>query len=268
MARLDGWGYDYNSKGDNMITVSVSTQKGGVGKTTTAQGLAQGLAKKGYRVLMVDLDGQQAGLTSVMGASISGRTAYDVLKGECPIMDAIQHTPQGDIIARSPKLEGLEAEIRARKEDRLRIAMEGLEGYDWVIIDTPPASGVLVDNALTAADGVIIPTMADVMGLYSLEQFIKTVSDIRKYTNPGLRILGILITRYNSRGTITRQIVETLEARAENLGTKVYDAKIRECIAIKEDQASQSNLFDRASKYNSVQDYGALVEELMQQFDE
>ena len=251
-----------------MRTISVSTQKGGVGKTTTAQAIAQGLAKRGYRVLMVDLDGQQAGLTSVMGASISGRTAYDVLRGGCPIMDAIQHTPQGDIVARSPKLEGLESEIRARKEDRLRIALEGLEGYDWVIIDTPPASGVLVDNALTAADGVVIPTMADVMGLYSLEQFIKTVSDIRKYTNPELRILGILITRYNSRGTITRQIVETLEARAENLGTKVYGAKIRECIAIKEDQATQSNLYTRGTKYNSVQDYSALVDEIMEQFKE
>jgi chromosome partitioning protein len=251
-----------------MNIISVSTQKGGVGKTTTAQALAQGLARKGYRVLMVDLDGQQAGLTSVMGASISGRTAYDVLKGECPIMDAIQHTPQGDIIARSPKLEGLETEIRARKEDRLRIAMEGLEGYDWVIIDTPPASGVLVDNALTAADGVIIPTMADVMGLYSLEQFVKTVSDIRQYTNPSLRILGILITRYNSRGTITRQIVETLEARAENLGTRVYKSRIRECIAIREDQASQSNLYSRGSKYNSVADYSAFVDEVLEQIME
>ena len=251
-----------------MRIISVSTQKGGVGKTTTAQAIAQGLAKRGYRVLMVDLDSQQAGLTSIMGASISGRTAYDVLRGECPIMDAIQHTPQGDIVARSPKLEGLESEIRARKEDRLRIALESLEGYDWVIIDTPPASGVLVDNALTAADGVVIPTMADVMGLYSLEQFIKTVSDIRKYTNPDLRILGILITRYNSRGTITRQIVETLEARALNLGTRVYSSKIRECIAIKEDQATQSNLYARGTKYNSVLDYSALVDEIMEQFKE
>ena len=75
-----------------MRTISVSTQKGGVGKTTTAQALAQGLARKGYRTLLIDLDGQQAGLTSVMGASIAGNTAYEVLKGECTIKDAIQHT--------------------------------------------------------------------------------------------------------------------------------------------------------------------------------
>ena len=251
-----------------MKVISVSTQKGGVGKTTTAQALGQGLAKRGHTVLMIDLDGQQAGLTSIMGASISGRTSYDVLKGECPISEAIQHTEQGDIVARSPKLEQIDTEIRARKEDRLRIALETLKDYDWVIIDTPPASGVLVDNALTAADGVIIPTVADVMGLYALEQFVKTISDIRKYTNPDLKILGILITRYNSRTTLTKQIVETLEARAENLGTVVYEAKIRECIAIKEDQASQTNLFDRSTKYNSVQDYSELIDELLNQFTE
>ena len=83
-----------------------------------------------------------------------------------------------------------------------------------------------------------------------------------------LRILGILITRYNSRGTITRQIVETLEARALNLGTRVYSSKIRECIAIKEDQATQSNLYARGTKYNSVLDYSALVDEIMEQFKE
>ncbi|MBR4685809.1 MAG: ParA family protein [Candidatus Methanomethylophilaceae archaeon] len=251
-----------------MRTISVSTQKGGVGKTTTAQALAQGLARKGYRTLLIDLDGQQAGLTSVMGASIAGNTAYEVLKGECTIKDAIQHTEQGDIVPRSPNLDRLENEIRARKEDRLAIALENLEGYDWVIIDTPPASGVLVDNALTAADGVIIPTLADVMGLYSLEQFVKTIEDIRRYTNPKLAILGILVTRYSSRGNLTKQIIETLEARAENLGTSVYDAKIRECIAIKEDQASQTNLYARGTKYNSVQDYGALIDEIIEQFEE
>jgi chromosome partitioning protein len=251
-----------------MKTITISTQKGGAGKTTTAQALAQGLAKKGYKTLLIDLDGQQAGLTSIMGANISGLTTYEVLKGECPIMDAIQHTPQGDIIPRSPKLERLETELRARREDRLAIAMENLKGYDYVVIDTPPASGVLVDNALTVSDGVIIPAQADVMSLYALEQFIKAVNDIVKYTNPDLKILGILITRYNSRGALTKQIIETLEVRADNLGTTVYRTKIRECIAIKEDQASQVNLFDRSGKYNSVKDYNAFTNEVLKQLGE
>lgn len=204
----------------------------------------------------------------MMGASISGLTSYEVLKGECTITEAIQHTDHGDIIARSPKLDRLDMELTRRKEDRLSIAMENLTGYDFVVIDGPPSSGVLVDNALTAADGVIIPTLPDVMGLYALEQFVKTIKDIRKYTNPGLRILGILITRYNARANLTKQIIETLEARAENLGTRVYKARIRECIAIREDQASQSNLYSRGSKYNSVADYSAFVDEVLEQIME
>ena len=251
-----------------MKIIAVSTQKGGAGKTTTAQALAQGLNRKGLRALLIDLDGQQAGLTSIMGASVSGNTAYEVLKGDCRINDAIQSTPQGDIIARSPKMEQLDSELKAGRELRLRIALENLKGYDYVIIDTPPASGVLVDNALTVADGVVIPAQADVMSLYALEQSVKAVNDIKRYTNPNLRILGILITRYNGRGTISREIVKTLEARAENMGTMVYKTKIRECIAIKEDQAAQTDLFDRSSKYNSVKDYGTFVNEVIKQLKE
>lgn len=137
-----------------------------------------------------------------------------------------------------------------------------------MVIDTPPASGVLVDNALTCSDGVIIPTQPDAMGPLSLEQFVTTIRDIQEYTNPNLTILGVLITRYNARTTLSKIMIETLEARAENLGTIVYKTRIRECVAIQEDQATQSNLFDRPSKWNSVKDYGGFLNEVLKQLKE
>ena len=251
-----------------MKILTIATQKGGTGKTTTAQALAQGLDRKGFSTLVIDLDGQQAGLSSIMGAAASDLNSYEVLRGKCPIEAAIQRTDQGHIIPRGLNAEALANDLKAGREFRLKKALEGLKGYDFVIIDTPPGSGVLVDNALTCSDGVIIPTQADAMGPLSLEQFITTVRDIQEYTNPNLRILGVLITRYNQRTTLSKIIIETLEARAKNLGTVVYKSRIRECIAIQEDQATQSNLFDRAGKYNSVKDYGAFIDEVLKQLKE
>ena len=251
-----------------MHIITIATQKGGTGKTTTAQALAQGLRLKGKKTLLIDLDGQQAGLTLISGAKPSELNSYQVLRGKCTIQDAIQQTKAGDLVPSGYNGETLEGELKAGREFRLKKAMEGLKGYDYVIIDTPPASGVLVDNALTVSDGVIIPAQADVMGPLSLEHFVKTISEIREYTNPDLRILGILITRYNMRTSLSKVMIETLEARAESLGTVVYGTKIRECVAIQEDQATQSNLFDRPGKYNSVKDYGAFVNEVLKQFGE
>lgn len=251
-----------------MRIITIATQKGGTGKTTTAQALAQGLRIRGKKTLLIDMDGQQAGLTLICGGHPSEANIYQVLRGKCAIEDAIQKTNAGDLIPSGYDAETLEADLKAGRELRLKKAMSGLEGYDFVIIDTPPASGVLVDNALTVSDGVIIPAQADVMGPLSLEHFVKTVSEIREYTNPDLRILGILITRYNMRTTLSKVMLETLEARAETLGTIVYKTKIRECVAIQEDQATQSNIFDRPSKYNSVKDYGAFVSEVLEQFGE
>jgi len=248
-----------------MHIITIATQKGGTGKTTTAQALAQGLRIRGKKTLLIDMDGQQAGLTLISGAKPSEANIYQVLRGKCALKDAIQQTKAGDLIPSGYDAESLESDLKAGREFRLKKAMEGLKGYDFVIIDTPPTSGVLVDNALTVSEGVIIPTMADVMGPLSLEHFVKTVSEIQDYVNPDLRILGILITRYNMRTTLSKVMLETLEARAETLGTIVYKTKIRECVAIQEDQATQSNLFDRPAKYNSVKDYGAFVDEVLHQ---
>jgi len=245
------------------MIITISTQKGGTGKTTTAQGLAFGLRSKGYRVLLIDLDEQQAGLSSIMGCKPSHTTAYEMLKGECSAADAIQHTDLGDIIPRSSRLGNIEADLRgAGRELRLKRALDGLKGYDFIIIDTPPASGVLIDNALTVSDYVIIPTQADVMAFYALEQGLKTINTVKDYTNPNLKILGILITRYNARTSLSQQVIKGLEARAESIGTSLFETHMRESVAIREDQAEGKNTMDRRNG-NAVADLKNLTSEFL-----
>lgn len=112
-----------------MYVISIATQKGGTGKTTTAQALAQGLNKKGRRTLLIDLDSQQAGLSAIMGARYSELNSYNVLRGKCKLAEAIQETPQGDIVPRGTNPEALGSELKAGREFRLKKALEGLKDY-------------------------------------------------------------------------------------------------------------------------------------------
>ena len=157
-------------------TLAIINQKGGVGKSTTAEALAAGLFLKGYSVLSIGLDAQ-SNMTYTAGAKTDGATALGVLTGEIPAKDAIQHTESGDIIPASKALAGADAFIaEAGKEYRLREALEPIRGeYDFIIVDTPPALGILTINALTACDSVIIPAQADIYSLQGGEQLAGTI---------------------------------------------------------------------------------------------
>ena len=152
-----------------MKTITVTNQKGGTGKTTTAIQLAAGLSLKGYKTLSIDLDAQ-GNLTYTAGAKTDGATALGVLTGEVKAENAIQHTPSGDIIAANKALAGADAFIAdTGKEYRLKEALESLQAaYDYIIIDIPPALGILTINALTACNSVIIPAQADIYSLQGI----------------------------------------------------------------------------------------------------
>ena len=249
-----------------MKTITVTNQKGGTGKTTTAIQLAAGLSLKGYKTLSIDLDAQ-GNLTYTAGAKTNGATAPGVLTGEVKAEDAIQHTPSGDIIAANKALAGADAFIAdTGKEYRLKEALESLQAaYDYIIIDTPPALGILTINALTACNSVIIPAQADIYSLQGIEQLADTMKPVKKYCNPNLKIAGILLTRYNSRSVLSREVAELAEQLADKLGTKLFKTTIREAIAVKEAQISQQSLFDYAPKAKVTEDYRAFIEELLEQ---
>lgn len=245
-------------------TLAIINQKGGVGKSTTAEALAAGLSLKGYKTLSIDLDAQ-SNMTYTAGAKTDGATALGVLTGEVDIAAAIQHTDSVDIIAASKALAGADAFItNTGKEYRLKEALEPIRAeYDFIIVDTPPALGILTINALTACDSVIIPAQADIYSIQGIEQLAETMKPVKKYTNPALTIEGILLTRYSPRSVLSREVAELAEKIAAKLGTKLFKATIREAVAVKEAQISQQSLYSYAPKAKVTEDYSRFIAELL-----
>lgn len=246
------------------MIIAIVNRRGGVGKTATAHAIGAGLAKRGNKVLFVDLD-SQCNLTFDTGAQTGRNSVMEVLTGTATAAAAIQKTPGADIMPASPSLAAADLNIDGTgKEYRLKEALEKIKGdYDHIIIDTPPALGVLTVNALTAADICVIAAQAEVHSLQGIALLNESIELVRKYTNHSLRIGGIVCTRYNGRAVLSRDMIYNLENAAAEIGTRVYNTKIRECISIKEAQAMQQSIFDYAPKSNAAADYEELINEIM-----
>ncbi len=248
-----------------MRIITIALQKGGTGKSTTAHALGQGLQQQGFRVLFVDVD-PQGNLSSTMAAEAGRPTAYDVLTKKTTAQEATQQTAQGAIIPASPQLSGADLEItQTGKEYRLKEALRPIRNkYDFCIIDTPPALGTLTINALTAATEVIIPVQADTYSIHGITQLYSTISAVKEYCNSDLRVEGILITRYNNRTILSRDLADIIDSTAQQLGTKLFKTTIREGIAIKEAQARREPLYSYAPASNPAKDYQDFIVEYLQ----
>ena len=244
--------------------IAVINQKGGVGKSTTSNAIGAGLFQRGYKVLFIDLDAQ-GNLSYSMKCENKPLSSLEVLTGTATAREATLTTPQGDIIPASPALASADTIITdTGREYRLKEALEPLkEVYDYIIIDTPPALGTLTINALTACDSVIIPAQADIYSLQGIGPLNQTIQTVKRYCNKGLTIKGIVITRYSPRAVLTRDMTDLLEDTAKQLNTKVFTSRIRECIARKEAQASQTAIFTYNPRSNAGIDYKALLEEMI-----
>lgn len=240
--------------------ITVINQKGGVGKSTTAHALGTGLLQKGYKVLFIDLD-PQCNLTYIMQAQLSDNNSFELLKNQTPIQDCIQVVGSWHIVASSPQMTKADIEItELGKEYRLKEALQYVSrDYDFIIMDTPPALGIVTINALTACTGAMIPAQADIMSLQGIGQLNDTINAVRQYSNPDLQIMGILLTRYNNRNVLTREFTDVMRDTAQKLQTILYPVCIRECVAIKEAQAQRQSIFDYAPKSNAADDYGQLL---------
>ena len=195
--------------------LALANQKGGVGKTTTAVNLGAYLAVAGKRVLLVDLD-PQANATSSLGIDRKNLPAstYDVLLGGLPTEEAIVVTKQVrlDLLPSAPALAGAEVELVSimAREQRLGRALESiLDRYDYVFVDCPPSLGLLTVNALTAArHGVLIPVQCEYLALEGLGQLLRTVYMVRDNLNPALAIAGVVLTMFDARTNLSRQVVD------------------------------------------------------------
>lgn len=247
-----------------MKIIAVVCQKGGVGKSTTALNLGAGLASKKKNVLFVDLDAQ-GNLTDTMGAQASHPGIMDVLTGGSRVADAVQDHGRIHVLPAGPGLAGADMTITGvRKEYRLIDALRAsANGYDYVVIDTPPALGILTVNALAAASEAIVPVQADIYSLRAIGQLSLTIEAVRQHCNPELAIKGILLTRYNSRAVLSRDMADMMDETAKALQTRVFKATIREAVAIKESQARQQSIFDYAPKSRVAADYRAFINEYL-----
>lgn len=244
--------------------ITLANRRGGVGKTATAHALGAGLMRKGFRVLFVDLD-SQCNLTYDLRAEAENFSSLDVLEGKATAKEAIIETPRGEVIPATASLATADKVIDGiGKEYRLRDALEPIKRkYDYIIVDTPPALGVLTVNALTASNKVIIPAQAEIHSLQGIEQLYGTIGAIQHFTNRDLKIEGILLTRYVARSVISKDMRSNLEEVAQIIDSKVFKTAIRECTAIKEAQATQTDIYDYSPKSNASKDYEAFIEEFL-----
>ena len=149
------------------------------------------------------------------------------------------------------------------KEYRLKEALAALGEYSFIIIDTPPALGILTVNALAASDSIIIPAQADAYSLAGIGQLHQTIEAVRQYCNPNLNILGIVMTRHNPRSILSRDLTRLIKQTAEHLGSKLFHSFIREAVAVREAQAKRQSIFSYAPKSHAAADYLSLVNEIL-----
>jgi chromosome partitioning protein len=223
--------------------LSVSNQKGGVGKTTTAINLGTALAAVGERVLIIDLD-PQGNASTGLGISRGQRktTVYDVIVNDAPLLQAAVRTalPGLDLIPSDADLSGVELELAQapRRSFRLRDAIAALRaastsetGYSYVLIDCPPSLNLLTVNAMAAADAVLVPLQCEFFALEGLTQLMRTVELVRGNLNPNLEIQGVVLTMYDKRNRLSDQVAQDVRS---HFGDKVYKTMIPRNVRVSE----------------------------------
>lgn len=251
-----------------MKTIAICNQKGGVGKTTTAWTLATGLNKKGFKVLLIDLDAQSnLSFTAKVDLLNLKKTLYDVFRNNAEVKDALNHINDTmDILTGGISLASADREfISLGREKMLKKAVTQIsDNYDYCIVDCSPSLGVLNENALTLADSVVIPMGVDIYALQGVNQLQGFINDIKENSNPNLKIDGILITRVSENTNLYKDMRPQFEKVADVMSTKVFNTFIRNTIAVSEVSAQRSNLFDEMPNATATRDYKAFIEELLQ----
>lgn len=252
-----------------MKTISICNQKGGVGKTTTSLCLSAGLTEKGYKVLLVDAEGQRNATATVGSLHSEQPTLLEVLTGTATAKQAIIETPTGDLISGNKRLNVIDDLLDdERRYTALRDALKAVRRqYDFCIVDTPPSLSTLTLSALTASDYIIIPCLADLYSSYGLVDLAETVQAVRSMTNSKLKVLGVLLTQHSQRTKLSKEMTETLEQLTETFDTTLFDTSIRTSIKAREAQFKPQGLLKYAPRNTVAQDYRAFTEEVLHRLE-
>ena len=249
-------------------TIAFINQKGGVGKTTSCLNVGAALALKGYRVLLIDLDAQ-GNLTTSAGFEIEDEapTVYEVLKGAADINAAIKHRGSYDLLPADIRFSAAELELSnvPGREKLLQEAIEALKtAYDFILIDCAPSLNVVTLMGLAAANSVVIPIQAQYLPLKGVQQLLDTIDLVKKRINKRLSIAGVVVTMYDSRKTLDREVLESVAAAFPE---KVL-AVIPNNVALAEAPAGGKDIYEYAPDSKGAAAYTELTEKLIERIKE
>jgi chromosome partitioning protein len=248
------------------MIVAITNQKGGVGKTTTAVNLAAGLAQKGMKTLLIDIDPQANSTMSNVDLRQVEDNMFDVLTGRRSLGEIIVEAAQENLWVAPARIAMAKLEVSMVGEldapYRLKDRLDELDGeYQAVVIDTPPTLGLTTVNALVAATHVIIPIQASYFALEGTDDLLDTIDKIKARPNTGLRILGVLVTMFDRRTILARQVGEEIHGV---FGDLVFNTTITKSVRLEESPAHQCSIFDHAPSSSGAYEYYRLCEEVLE----
>ncbi len=250
------------------MIIAITNQKGGVGKTTTAINLSAAIATKGLKTLLVDLDPQaNSSMSYLEDHKAGGRSVFDALtEPDVTIQSVVRPVPSQPNLFLAPSaisLAKLEAKLLGELDSHFRLKDELASvqnEYDYIVLDTPPTLGVITINALVAASHVLIPIQSSYFALEGTDDLLETIDKLKRRANPGLQILGAVITLFDKRTLLARDVQDEIR---KVFGDKLFDTVISKSVRLEESPAHRESIFRFSPRSSGAFEYYKLSEEVL-----